>query len=311
MLTFARTLIVSAPMILSGYGLNAAANDYEIWQSQTDSIDIQTIQQDDILVSLTAGPAVHRYANENSRHAYVEIFRSGHKIYNYKSANSSMTPRFRISFQSLLENNETPEIVLIGHTGGAHCCSELTVLFQDANESWDSLALESIDGDGYRFEDVNGDGTQELLTSDARFLRAYSSYACSYKPWRITGLKSGKPVDLTGHPDMKSIHRDYLERIENTDAKERCSSGFWPAYIAANAYLGQGPAAWEEMLDAYDPDAYSYRDRVICTDETLSFPKCPEQLKASLTYPESLEKDFRKMEIWREVLGHAPKETQK
>ncbi len=280
---------------------------WQLWHSDTEQVSLKTIEHDNMRVELSGGPVSSTFADENSRRAVLDIFIDEERVHRVISKSQTKAPGyFSIEFQDLVADNQSPEIILTEYSGGAHCCTTLTALIRSTDKNWRKVEIATFDGSG-KFEDIDGDGYQELLTPDDRFLQAYASYACSYRPWKIISMQTGKAVDITRRPEARSIHQSYLDGLSNSDGEERCSSGYWPAYIAVNAYLGHGHEAWTEMLESYQPKDYAFRDRVICTDPTLSFPKCPDSLKRSITYPESVERDFEEIGLWDAVLFNSGK----
>ncbi len=280
---------------------------YQHWQSDADRVELQTLEHGNIRAELSGGPTISTFAKENARHAKIDISVQGILVVRYTSDTRARTPSFKIEFQNIISGNETPELILFEYTGGAHCCTHVMAFSKNDPGRWDQVELGSFDGE-IRFEDINDDGISELIVSDDRFLKAYASHACSYRPWKIMSMKTGQSVDITRHKDTIPIHQSYLKKLSESGGEERCSAGYWPAYIAANAYLGQGNEAWSKMVEAYKPDAYPYRNRVICTDVSVSFPKCPEELKQSMTYPELLERDFKEIGLWAAVTERQPKD---
>jgi hypothetical protein len=51
------------------------------------------------------------------------------------------------------------------------------------------------DSRGFDYQDLDGDGTIELVSKDQSFYYAFSAYAFSFPPSQIFSLKEGKLVD--------------------------------------------------------------------------------------------------------------------
>ena len=73
------------------------------------------------------------------------------------------------SYSTWVENreidpdNDSEELLIIEYSGGANCCSDLTVVTR-TKEGWKVLDFRwQVPGDNY-FTDVDGDGIPELLT---------------------------------------------------------------------------------------------------------------------------------------------------
>jgi len=81
-----------------------------------------------------------------------------------------------------LDPDGVPEVIAHTFTGGAHCCSIITLY------SWQSDRLyrtqtHPLDAAGSgTFDDLDGDGYSEFRSADTRFLYAFGSYASSWPP---------------------------------------------------------------------------------------------------------------------------------
>src|SRR3954469_13871232 len=88
-----------------------------------------------------------------------------------------------------LDGDGEPEVILDLYTGGAHCC------YVSRFYRWDGTSYVPADrnfGDpGYVIDDLDGDGTEELITADYRFGYAFSAFAYSLMPVRIYDLRAG------------------------------------------------------------------------------------------------------------------------
>jgi hypothetical protein len=130
-----------------------------------------------------------------------------------------------------VDGDAEPEVLLDLYTGGAHCCVVTTLLrFDGAGYT----ALTRNWGDhGYRLGDIDGDGRQEFVSSDARFAYAFASFASSIFPEQIWALRNGQLTDVT---------RERPDRIRR-DARRA-----WRLYrrtLARGDYEPRGPiAAW-------------------------------------------------------------------
>ena len=58
----------------------------------------------------------------------------------------------------------------------------------DKEGDWHVIDGDTLDGDGYSFEDILGKGYSYLVSNDNAFLYAFDSYAGSYPPIKIHQL---------------------------------------------------------------------------------------------------------------------------
>jgi hypothetical protein len=99
-----------------------------------------------------------------------------------------------------LDGDGEPEVIVDLYTGGAHCC------YLSRFYRWDGTGYVPADrnfGDpGYRIADLDGDGVQELITSDYRFGYVFTAFAFSLMPVRIYDLRAGRwELVTTRFPD--------------------------------------------------------------------------------------------------------------
>ena len=177
------------------------------------------------------------------------------------------------------------QILFSSFSGGAHCCSSLTLL-EFVEGDWRLVELGSWDGDVPRLPvDIDGDGRREFRFADQSFLYAFESYAGSWAPTLIYAVDNGRVRDVSDQPRFRSVHSAYVP-----DAREACeqrSNGACAAYVAAAARIGQLDAAWAVMLRAYDQySTWSYP--TACRIRTAE--SCPESATVEFgTFPEALQ----------------------
>ena len=80
-----------------------------------------------------------------------------------------------------------PQVVASHFTGGAHCCTVMKVV-TFVGGRWEVVNVGEFDVDGPQIEDLNGDGSAELVGKDDSFDYAFGSYAESYAPPKILRL---------------------------------------------------------------------------------------------------------------------------
>ena len=159
----------------------------------------------------------------------------------------------RAAVAKLVPNAPNNQVIVTSYTGGAHCCTKTWILSRDAAQAaWSKIEGDMLDGDGYWFEDVDGDGALELLSVDNHFLYAFDSYAGSIAPIKIYKLQSGKIEDVSEMPDMH--HRlaqdlagmEYEVKVRPDLWKE---NGFLAGWVASKIRLGQGTDAWQVVTE--------------------------------------------------------------
>ena len=151
----------------------------------------------------------------------------------------------------LVANSPSPQVVVKNNSGGAHCCTKTTIFSRDmAQSTWSEVEGKPLDGDGYWFEDLDGDGIMELLSIDNNFLYAFDSYAGSVAPIQIAKLQNGKIEDVSTTPAMHARLVQDLAGIE-FEAKIRPEiwkeNGFLAGWVASKIRLGDGEAAWAKV----------------------------------------------------------------
>jgi serine protease Do len=106
-------------------------------------------------------------------------------------------------------------VVFISFWGGAHCCTVTKIATQDSRTGrWSVADGETLDSGGYAFEDLDGDGSYELLNGDNSFLYAFGPYASSNPPAQIHWLRAGRLEDVTRHVTFAGYQRQRLAGME-------------------------------------------------------------------------------------------------
>lgn len=201
---------------------------------------------------------------------------------------ASDQPRTHAFLVHLDRSASTAQVVMTSFTGGAHCCTETQIATSDSDGRWSVLKADRLDGDGYQFEDLDGDGVSELVSVDNSFLYAFDAYAMSYAPARIHKLEGTR---------LREVHRDYARflrqdvyRMEYSAERARGlwrSNGFLGGWVAAKALVGQFDDAWARMLVSYDRNSdWSLEE---CTTGA-PLDKCPVGFKKRSSFPEALRK---------------------
>lgn len=145
-----------------------------------------------------------------------------------------------------------PEVIVDQYTGGAHCCSEATVLFLDAAGTGYGQWSRNFGDSGYRL--VTRGSNVLFRTGDERFNALYASHADSAVPielLRWTGGDQWRLVTGDHRADVRQdlrVQRRTLDRALRTrGADRRGVAAAWAAW-AADAYrLGQRRSALRQL----------------------------------------------------------------
>jgi hypothetical protein len=201
---------------------------------------------------------------------------------------ASDQPRAHVFLIKLDPTGSMPQVVMTSFTGGAHCCTEAQIATSDSDGRWSVLKADTLDADGYQFEDLGGDGVSEVASIDNSFLYAFDCYACSYAPVRIQKLQGARLRDV--RRDYPMFLRQDLYRMEYSAERTQelwHSNGFLGGWVAAKALVGQFEDAWARMLVSYDHNSDWLLEE--CTTGA-PLDKCPVGLKKRISFPEALRK---------------------
>lgn len=182
-------------------------------------------------------------------------------------------------------------VVFSSFWGGAHCCTVTKIATQDSRTGrWLVADGETLDSGGYAFEDLDGDGTYELLNGDNSFLYAFGPYASSNPPAQIHWLRAGRLEDVTRHANFAGYQRQRLAGMEhaaNLDPERWHDNNFLGGWVAQSILVGRGEAGWARMLQLYDRNAeWPYEE---CT-VALPLTKCPDARKRKTDFPTALQR---------------------
>ncbi len=178
-----------------------------------------------------------------------------------------------------------PQVLVSLFSGGAHCCSLVTVL-ERRDGQWRSYDLGSWDGDTPAMpQDLDGDGVKEFRFADQAFLYAFASYAESWAPPVIQKIVGGRVQDVSRAATYRPIYEQAAANSRSACLEK--SNGACAAYVASAARAGRLDVAWTEMLNAYDqvsdwqlPTACRVRTSGSCpTGAEMTFSTFPEALQ--------------------------------
>lgn len=195
-------------------------------------------------------------------------------------------PAAEASIAEIDPNNARPEVYFTSYSGGAHCCTVVTVATQ-VGDRWQAVEVGAFDGDGRYLQDLDRDGHAEIVTLDNRFLYEFDCYACSAAPLEILTVRRGELVDASREIQFLPAHRKWLAGMEaDWPAGDRWGKrGFLAGWVAAKQRVGEGLAAWT-MLDANWDHAGDDGEEVCLTGAPIE--ECPRRQKATLGFPDRL-----------------------
>ncbi|QGM97494.1 hypothetical protein [Methylocystis parvus] len=194
----------------------------------------------------------------------------------------------RARFIRLDPHSPKPQVAFSYFWGGAHCCTVTRIATALESGKWRILAGETLDGDGYEYEDVDGDGSVELLSRDNSFLYAFDSYASSFAPPKAHRLSGDQLRDVTGEAGMRPYLQNQLARMEGWARQTPelwATNGFLAGWVAAKAQLGAFDDAWRRMLRSYDRKSEWPLEKCALAVE---LDKCPSAKRQKISFPEAL-----------------------
>ncbi|MDM9627615.1 hypothetical protein QTL95_17065 [Rhizobium sp. S152] len=144
-----------------------------------------------------------------------------------------------------------PGLLFSSFTGGAHCCTSAVAAISEG-KSVNSVPIGDFDGEGLSVEDLDSDGTYELVSVDQRFLYAFSGYSDSNPPMQIFRMEDGKPVDVTRKSQFQPLLRaDFVRRLNRMNGSEDdVTVGVAAGLVATGSLIGSYDAAKGMVPDA-------------------------------------------------------------
>ena len=199
-------------------------------------------------------------------------------------------PTATVSLIVIDPSSPAPQVVLSYFTGGAHCCVLTRIATLDKAGQWHIVDAGALDGDGYRFKDLDGNNGSELISVDNSFLYAFDCYACSAAPTQIHKLVGAALKDVTREPQYQPFLRFKLRQLEadaTKDGDRWGSNGFLGGWVASKALVGELSGAWQTMLARYDRKSDFEMEECLTGAEP---DKCPPDKLRKLSFPQALAK---------------------
>ena len=227
--------------------------------------------------------------DEPMRVPVVTVFAGDTNVATLKGEGSGFAdPPVSVQIAELDGSNPYPEIVVSFYTGGAHCCSDTSVITASPDGSnWTIVALGEFDGEPLLATDVNGDGRYEFMIRDNAFLYAFACYACSEAPLNLLAIDNGNVKDVTREERFKSAHAAWLKTMIANVPDGSDVNGFLAGYVGEKILLGEGKSAWDTMLAHYDHA--SDWGLEICDKPLNDDGEC-SGATVRLTFPQALER---------------------
>ncbi len=190
--------------------------------------------------------------------------------------------------------SEGQQLIVTRYSGGTHCCTEYWFITKPKDSSgWVLVQGATLDGGGYFFRDLDGDGAFEMLNADNRFLYAFDSYAASFAPlqaWQLRGSSITEVTDQAIANDFRAENLAFIDFATKINPDVWNSNGFLAAWVAVQTRAGNGDEAWRTLLENYDRES-TFGPMICTTGEVIE--QCPEDKVQTLPFPKALAQFLR------------------
>jgi hypothetical protein len=223
-----------------------------------------------------------------TRAPVVTVFAGGTEVAKLEGDSGGFAdPPVSVQIAELDPGNPNPEVVVSFYTGGAHCCSDTSLVTSSPDGStWKTVDVGEFDGGPLLATDLDGDGRYEFETRDNAFLYTFGCYACSEAPLEVLAIENGAVKNVTSEERFKPTHEAWLKTMIGNVPDEDVN-GFLAGYVGEKILLGEGKQAWDLMLAYYDKA--SDWGLEVCDQPLNQDGECPEQ-EVKLTFPDALER---------------------
>jgi hypothetical protein len=218
----------------------------------------------------------------------VTVFADGKELAKLEGSTTGFgDPPVSVQIAELDPGNPHPEVVVSFYTGGAHCCSDTSVILSNADgSSWRTLDIGEFDGGPMLTVDLDNDGRYEFEVRDNSFLYTFACYACSETPLQVLAIEAGALKDVSSEPRFRKAHEAWLKNMIG-NVPEDDVNGFLAGYVGEKSLLGESKEAWDLMLAHYDKS--SNWGLETCSNPLDDDGECPGEM-VTLTFPEALER---------------------
>jgi len=192
---------------------------------------------------------------------------------------------FRFADFSLqnLDPDGVPEVVFHRYTGGAHCCSIYTIYSAQGDRLHRTLTYPLDAAGAGGFEDLDGDGYSEFLSSDQRFLYAFGSYASSWPPNIFLTFRHGSLIDTTRQFPERLRSTAYTMYEHTRDNPGLGANSILAGYVGQKILMDEYESGWDYMLAHYDStDTWGLTEYSRDGEEIGTFADYPEALESFL-----------------------------
>jgi hypothetical protein len=255
--------------------MNFAKSQVEIANSTT--LENKTLLLDSIKVLVSYRPFMIRHPTQDNLQ-----YRLFYNDVEYLS--ETATTQGSHIFLKDLDNNEIAEVIVRTYSGGAHCCTNFSV-YTWQNSEFVKSRLESLDGSGGEFRDLDGDQVPEFITVNQDFLYKFSSYASSFPPSLILKFHQGEFKNVTHqYPEelARTASQMYKVLLTANSQKQGNVNGILAGYVAQKTMMGDYQEAWDFMLAHYDQDSDWGLDIYHQNEVVGQYPDFPTALKQFL-----------------------------
>lgn len=250
----------SVPSFIGAFRFDDVARPYPYGAIDVENRTV-TIAGPSFVANLTAGdappPPGAKPAKKKRRPAFDAAFLPQLTIYAegrplFETSDPQWVTHFAdIRVVELDPSNALPEVMLTSYTGGAHCCTLLTIFSAQSDGAWMRIDGGSFDGAPDFPQDIDADGRFELVNTDNAFLEAFDCYECSYAPDEIRRLEGSRLTDVSKDEAFRDRYRARLGEMWTRGWEDGAvaSEGFLAGFVATAQRTGDGADAWS-FLDA-------------------------------------------------------------